>query len=923
MSEARECVICADLPELGGRDDLSGRLGQILIERLRGEGREANILITDLTRNSGHSAIRMHGSEVKFLSELDAGDVSARDPAAIALRVYRYVRDSDYDRVHILLPQGAGGYCAMARRQGLIDAAVITYSVEGSEAKRRLNVRFPDRNDFVVEALERAQYENSDLIVAMDHFVPSMIQQGKRAGPRVVRVFWPTGEASLPCKHVTTALPENGMRSLIILADQDHSAGIDLLVEAVKRLPTDIYPDLIFVGRFGTVLGEHSGGYILRHLANYPGKISFLAERNDRVLTELFSSGACLAIIPARGRDCSWEFASVFGAGVPFLTFGADGAGDHVAAESLENCTTEANPDAIAEAMVKAMRHGMPALEAAYSMEEIESGWTAILGPLAGKPAAVNERQPLVSVCMTHYERPALLSEALAAIARQTYDRIEVIVVDDGSTKSETVEFLRLLETESYRFPLKIIYSRNRYLGAARNLAASHAQGVFLLFHDDDNIAEPHEIETLVNAVHESGADILTCLYWTFENGANGGLQETRQLLCHALGQGGPIALLENRFGDANALVRRTVFEELGGFSSLYAVGYEDWEFFFKAYLRGYHLALVPEPLFNYRISGDSMVASNRHDVGLERVFSLLDKEACPFSGDLARFIAKETSAYHSATQFSRAVASSAAHAQYLQLAEHDANAEGVPALLSEIARIEGRPDDPAERIAGKKGASMAARAARASTGVVHQELPPTAAFPAAILIGWGIARDGLPVEPRYFRVDGRLFEVCAIARHARPDVNEHLKIPDGIQAGFFLAGRLVTGLVSWRHRLGRSVRIGTGKGKIDLWGNVRGATAHVDQHVMAEETRIAAPPNWTGILGIDAGPGPQPFAKYDDGEYRLGTPKSQSRTEFIFAGDNRPSTEFISVISPKDATIDLFFRCMSAEGEAGSTYFR
>jgi O-antigen biosynthesis protein len=64
--------------------------------------------------------------------------------------------------------------------------------------------------------------------------------------------------------------------------------------------------------------------------------------------------------------------------------------------------------------------------------------------------------------------------------------------------------------------------------------------------------------------------------------------------------------LYTNVFGDANALIKREVFEVLGGFKEIYGVGYEDWEFMGRAVLGGYDLQVVPPPLFWDRVHPES-----------------------------------------------------------------------------------------------------------------------------------------------------------------------------------------------------------------------------------------------------------------------------------------------------------------------------
>jgi hypothetical protein len=74
------------------------------------------------------------------------------------------------------------------------------------------------------------------------------------------------------------------------------------------------------------------------------------------------------------------------------------------------------------------------------------------------------------------------------------------------------------------------------------------------------------------------------------------------------IGGSAVIGMFRNDFGDANALVRREVFDAVGGFTEDYGVGHEDWEFFARAVLKGYRLQVVPEALFWYRMADDSMV---------------------------------------------------------------------------------------------------------------------------------------------------------------------------------------------------------------------------------------------------------------------------------------------------------------------------
>ena len=214
---------------------------------------------------------------------------------------------------------------------------------------------------------------------------------------------------------------------------------------------------------------------------------------------------------------------------------------------------------------------------------------------------------PLVSVCVTHHQRPEKLRVALRSLEAQTYSNIEVIVVDDGSPDVAVQASLSAIEAEVANRGWKVIRQANRYLGAARNTAVRHASGTFLLFMDDDNAAKPNEIEMLVSVQQRTGADVVTCFCDVFEHDADLSSAGPARLRFTPMGSDVALGLVNNCFGDANALWSREAFERLGGFTEDWGITHEDWELFCRAALEGLKLVCVPEPLFWYRIDSVGM----------------------------------------------------------------------------------------------------------------------------------------------------------------------------------------------------------------------------------------------------------------------------------------------------------------------------
>jgi len=215
---------------------------------------------------------------------------------------------------------------------------------------------------------------------------------------------------------------------------------------------------------------------------------------------------------------------------------------------------------------------------------------------------------PLVSVCLTHFNRPHYLAQALDSLNLQDYPHFEVILIDDASTHPEAIAFLERLNEE---FKLKgwtiIRNKKNLFPGAARNLAVSHSKGEYLLFMDDDNYAKLNQISFFVKVAQRVGADILTCAMDVFVS-SHAPLQNIYPIHRFLpMGAATGVGLYLNLFGDMNALIKKKAYENLNGLTEERGVGGEDWEFFSRAVLQGYHLETIPVALFWYRDTPNSI----------------------------------------------------------------------------------------------------------------------------------------------------------------------------------------------------------------------------------------------------------------------------------------------------------------------------
>ncbi len=230
--------------------------------------------------------------------------------------------------------------------------------------------------------------------------------------------------------------------------------------------------------------------------------------------------------------------------------------------------------------------------------------------------------EPKITVCITHYNRPAYLRQALRSMVDQERAPFEVIVVDDGSPGEEVSTELAEIESQ-FDFPARgwrLIRQENRYLGAARNRAAAEAGGDYLLFMDDDNVAKPHEMAWFAATARHTGADLITCLADVFDGSYDPRFHDGPSSIWLFAGPTPTLSVVTNTFGDANALIRRAAFLEIGGFTEDRGVGHEDWELFARFLTRGYHITVIPEALFWYRRSRTGMIGSTSRRANFARV---------------------------------------------------------------------------------------------------------------------------------------------------------------------------------------------------------------------------------------------------------------------------------------------------------------
>ena len=125
------------------------------------------------------------------------------------------------------------------------------------------------------------------------------------------------------------------------------------------------------------------------------------------------------------------------------------------------------------------------------------------------------EKQPLISVIIPVYNAEKYLSRCLDSVRAQTYQNLEIILIENGST-DKSGEICDAYAAKDVRF--KVFHRQNNGISSGRNTGLEMAQGEYVCFVDADDKIHPQMYQILLEQALQHQADIVSCNYlMTFE----------------------------------------------------------------------------------------------------------------------------------------------------------------------------------------------------------------------------------------------------------------------------------------------------------------------------------------------------------------------------------------------------------------------
>lgn len=202
----------------------------------------------------------------------------------------------------------------------------------------------------------------------------------------------------------------------------------------------------------------------------------------------------------------------------------------------------------------------------------------------------------LVSVIIPTYNRPQMLLEAVKSVLKQTYTDIEIVVINDAGEDVNAI-----LNSLNDKRIISQTHPKNMGLSAARNTGIRTAKGIYIAYLDDDDLFHPQHIETLLNALHESGRDVAyTDTFTVVRRLINAKLIPGTKKLTNFFSVDLEDLLIHNRLSILAVCHKKSCIDKVGYFDETLK-RLEDWDMWIRLSAE-YHFLHIPRALSEYSL---------------------------------------------------------------------------------------------------------------------------------------------------------------------------------------------------------------------------------------------------------------------------------------------------------------------------------
>ncbi len=538
-------------------------------------------------------------------------DINQKNYGSVEMKrshaVCEYLRKTDglYDKVVFHDFMGIGYFTALTKRQGL--ALGYTDVIISAHGNTELSYFFGSKpvktwGEQATMFMERKSIELADEVTSPSQYYADWLQ--RKTGRNDIRVLKNIIDAPGTSNEKFDKEFAKDKTPLFFYGRMERLKGIDIFIQAIEKLFLTGEADtvqLIFAGNKTTISGQDSEEYIKQKLGRFNAEAKFIYNLSPDEFYSLAKRSNGIVVFPTLGETSSCVVVEAALAGVSFIASALEGISELVHKDDQKKFLfTPGDVGELTDKLLFAIKNKEVG-RLSFKMDEVRDTWTQLFTrnvvPASRQLAAT---QPLVSIIVPTCNRPDLLPFTLRSLLDQIYSNIEIIVVDDNSIEWEKNEQICREFNVSY-----IYLNKSHFKGAACNLASTHANGEFICFFDDDDLAYPQMIEEYMHAVTTlPSIDVISCFadYFEHSDTVETASDATIDYVSLALGNSLETNILANFFGKGTFLVRKEAFLKVGGYQvDQDIVPMVDYRFYVRASLKNLDIQILPASLYAYR----------------------------------------------------------------------------------------------------------------------------------------------------------------------------------------------------------------------------------------------------------------------------------------------------------------------------------
>jgi len=225
--------------------------------------------------------------------------------------------------------------------------------------------------------------------------------------------------------------------------------------------------------------------------------------------------------------------------------------------------------------------------------------------------------RPLVSICIPAYNVEKYISETLLSLISQTYQNLEIVIVDDGSTDNTIEKVVNIKDDR-----INIIKVQNGGASKARNVAFTFSAGEYILFFDADDYVSPEFIENLLSVIKHP-SEISVASWGRFYGFDKRSFQLDDNILNYDCKFEEWIMKYwyynQQTTPPGRVLMHRMVVEKAGLWNESLSLN-DDFEFFSRIFLHCTCIRSAEKAMFMYR-SGIAGLSSKKNRIAYESYF--------------------------------------------------------------------------------------------------------------------------------------------------------------------------------------------------------------------------------------------------------------------------------------------------------------